>query len=758
MTTYTQLRWRVDQLKAQFARRLADSAAERAGIVVLYALDNDVITLITAPWRTENQYYLQALSGDNDSEASEAFAYIVAEFFFSSRTRLPYVIVPPGEIELEGMWNVVYSKAKGDHDEIASGLEGLLSDPSFSAAKDETRLFALVTRALEAVYGRGGAITELQRISRVLEAGCIRRMNTVLDETGVSPFPQEDADASRKLARFEHEWLQGLNRVRRPHERPTSEQPANNLVDAAVLARIEWMNWRFIESGTNRRVCLITGDSSIERVAAERGFRGDSFAQQFIRTPACFLADRDFFQRAGVEAPDFLRGAHAEGQQEGTSVAEWLEVVFPATDFRKEDLRSISDSKVMSEANNARSQWARYLKSTASALRMADEQFFNSLDSHLGAASHVHIAEVKGRFEQLRDRLMGIGTDAITRFGVSAALAGFWSLDPSGRTMQRSIPGVKFDSFVAATDIAKELRESGTFERLQRQVDRAWIRKLQSEDPSGYTTFIIFALAFGLGGEWKTALTIARSAVSIATQRTSAAGRSSIKGDEAAYLCAVFSRFCASTRDDLKDSERWLDQARRLQKAAPLRASLTGVNIETYEDPRFAAESLALRLTRLFFAEFLDQGDIHDQLARTLPIREECLRHLRVMEDAKRERADYIRLYVQEQLAVNVLQLQLLAASKGQVLMHEEARACLAHLEQQLDPSKLRNNSQLVYFTYLCGAAVFAGNTVTQTFGGAEMLLTAIRTAGANLRLMPYDPERVRIFSKVAASALQGLG
>ena len=95
--SYLRLRQQVDVLKEQLARWKTDEEFKRAGGTIHYAIDNDVLTLITAPWNTEYQRYLETFI-EGDSDAVEATAYLFAEFFLKSG---PYLIVSPGSMNLK---------------------------------------------------------------------------------------------------------------------------------------------------------------------------------------------------------------------------------------------------------------------------------------------------------------------------------------------------------------------------------------------------------------------------------------------------------------------------------------------------------------------------------------------------------------------------------------------------------------------------------------------------------------------------------
>jgi len=764
-----------EQLATQIERRRLDKRIEEQGGTVIYALDNDVITIVTAPWRTAHQHYLR-LFGNEDLDAIEALAYVFGEFFLSHSSASPYVIVRPAEVELEGMWNYVYEQALSEQTDLTTGLDRILKGDLGQTPRDDQALFDIVRRVLELVYGKQGHLTELKRISRIVELGGIRRMDTVVNENGGSPFPTESVDDTKQIAKFEQIWLQMLNRSRPKEggERNAKTLPKNNLVDAAVLARIQWINLRYQEEGINSRLCLITGDSHIEKVASLVDFCGESFAAAFVRSPTCFLDDETFFTSMADRASDSSTATNPPD----ISIGDCLRVLSPAAHVNLTEFASKeSERNIREETNSAMQQWAIFLKSIAAASQFNNDRFKEALREHLDASNYLHIADVRSRFEMLKNELASIGDEALARFGVSGALAAFWSLDYRNRRVERSIPPVKFDSLKEADAFLGQLRDSSNFEALQRAVDRHWISVLREEDESGYTALIVFSLAHACAGEWSTALTVARAAVlaakrmrgKVSRETSEKQARQTIKGDEAAYLCAIFARLSARDMRALDDSETWLELADELQKLPPIRSSLQNVDLSQYLDPRFVAERLAIRLCRRFFAEFSEssQRDIHDGLVLRWRARDECEKLLALFPVAASEKSENVRQYIQEQLAVNFLQWQLLAKARGDEasLFPKKSKEFIEFLNNSFERSSLRiasddessfmGRSRLVYFVYLCATAAFSPDSVGWLHPETRpQLLQSLGRTGDGLNVMPYDEARATLFSNVAKQSL----
>lgn len=765
--SYYELRHRYEGLATQFERRRADKSFEVDGGKVLYALDNDVITIVTAPWKLESLHYLHQLLDDNDEGSVEALGHVLAEYFLAAPRHNPFVIIRPAENELEGMWNAVYLLAQNDTGRLTEGLDQILHQLHTAVNPDEKYLFGVIQGVLQAVYGVSGPFTELGRISRVQQSCSIRRMDVVVPSDGTSPFPTESEQDEKQIFAYEQQWLTELDHSRpwKAVGKPGASAPTNNAVDAAVLGRLEWINRHYINNNDKIRLCLVTGDTHIERVASQRSFGNATFASQFIRNPNCFLSDDDFPMRAGLESTQIEETYRTGVTGLKLPLWDWIPIVFPPQGSPLSEFASTTSQKnIVREANRARQQFTRYITSSAA----TSDRLSQAVNKHLEAAKYIHIPEVRKNFEELKEEFSLICQDALIRFGISGALAGFWSLDYRNRRVERSIPCVKFDSLPKATALVQRLRDASSFQYIQSQLCRSRIDELKPDDKANYITLIVFALAFAFAGEWQTALTIGRAAVAAATQYQYRARHSgtTIKGDEAAYLCAVFSRLTAKDKSRLEDAKEWLYEAERRQKKPPIRASLKDLDVNTYRDPRFQAEDLAIRLSQRLFAEMENERgrtDTAAQLALTWDPAKECEKYIEAYKAAASESIENIKTYVLEQLAINFLQWQLLALAKnGEDSRHQnEAKESLTMIERSFSgtgdfiadstTTSFRGRSALVYFIYLCATAAFAPEIAGWDRPELrEKRRIELQTVGNSLQLMPYDVVRVRLFTEVA--------
>jgi hypothetical protein len=764
--------------RSQLRRRQSDKEFERHGGIIIYAIDNDVLTTVTAPWNTQHQAYLRQLVA-SDEEAQESLAYVLSEYLFRYRQPsrpLPFVIVSPGDAELEGIWNRVYLDAQKEDVSLEEGLQRVVSLAKTFKGHSAEMLYALVRQLLECLQHRKGAIAQLHRIVRLQDSSSILPAKRVL-LNNLPLFPEPNEEDRGVLRALESDWLELLNRSRPPKGGSkrnahgaakdagwVSSPRTNNNIDAAVLAQIEWINRQFIadESGFGRqKLCFLTGDRHIERLAQLRGI-----ADEYIRDPSCFLADEEFFQTAGVPTPDFLAPTQlprseppAAPAQSGNSLTDWLDLILRDLGAAELPPDFVEWNRISKQVMRASEEWAKYLKSSAAGagFREADVEFQGKVEQLTSTLLSVDdVLEFGHILAKLCQQAHAKGNEAMTRFGVSGVMASFLTLSPEKKWPSRIIPAVKMDSWPRAAHTITELLNAGTLHAAQSSLVEHRIRDLRAEDSTGYTVFIVYALAFAFAGEWESALKVSKAALSISTNYAENETSSSVvRGVEAAYLCAVFSRYLAKEPESLDACKGWIITARERQ------AAMNHVS----NDTRFDVEELAIRVTALLFAAYVGgENDLRGQLMEFWPIRELCGRHQTLLERALGDSAPEVANVLCQQLATNFLQLQLLAKLQGanQELLPEGAKSMLSVLQGagDLGPprsaarSPRRPAAALTSFTFISASALFDQSAAGwDTVSNREPLFTALKDFGKKLDVMPYDAKRVeRIIGLVEQS------
>ena len=285
-------------LQEQFSRYDADLDFERGGGRVHYAMDNDVVTCITAPWRSDDDKTFGPLFTDME-DASRAFAVIFSEYVFNSPVERPFLLVPPAHNELEGVWNSAFIKATDDSNAIEHHFSKLLKSTKglgeFSSIRSEADLYSAIEKAVHLIYGGDSSATELRRIARLAQSGSLRRVDSALGNDGFPLIPPLSEEDLPQFKRFSEKWLVRLNGVR-------PERPGANEVDAEVLGFIQFINERYEVAGEKCRLCLITGDQHIFRLAgALELVDGQTFSRKYLRRPTAFLLDKEFFKRSGAD-------------------------------------------------------------------------------------------------------------------------------------------------------------------------------------------------------------------------------------------------------------------------------------------------------------------------------------------------------------------------------------------------------------------------------------------------------------------------
>lgn len=649
-------------LYAQFRRRKADISLEREGWEFYYAIDNDVTTTITAPWLDEGAQIFGPLFAATQ-DAYEGFANVFAEYIFSRDPRNPLLLIPPANNELEGQWNSVFAQASAIMSSIEEHFTRLLDDAgnelNSATLGSEYNLFDTIRSAVQIIHGGRTPATELRRIARLLESGSIRRIDAFRANDGfpICSFVDEDDPEFKKL---EQGWRQRL-KAKRP------KRPSSNMVDAAVLARIESINLDYRRRGEKRRLCLITGDANLFEAASENVLEnGVDFSVEFLRRPTAFIVDEEFF--AGVRSPYASNLAVIENEciakDLATNIANWFKEIAKITPMERRGSSATRYNHLIESISEARSNWSDYLQSAGLLYTISPEEITGIAQSHIKAARYLHRADVVRVFEDLRNDARAVGQEANIRFTVAGALSRFWSVDIRiSDVVDRLVPPVRFNSYQFAESTASEILVRKGKKLAEMQLSKKWLSCLEDEDDTKYTTMLIFALAFSALGEWRTALHVAQAAYAIARMHHGVDLRSPVKGDEAAYLCAVFARMSARSIGELSRVSSWLDEADRARLEEPLRVHVDRSN--PTPEPRFQAEHLALRVTRRFFAHYQSSDD-DSQFASAMAGVVDSFSELAV---ANRDlfnayewgEADVRMRYVYLQLLVNAVQCSILA-------------------------------------------------------------------------------------------------
>lgn len=748
----------IGSLQDQFSRRESDIAFQKSGGQVYYGIDNDVITSITAPWLTSSAAIFGPLFTDWPDSA-QAFATIFGEFVQNPRRRDPFFLIPPGHNELEGLWNEVYLSAIGTFDEVDAHFTKLLDHPSdqipIGSEYNEALVYDAVQKAINIIYGGMSPVTQLRRITRLSESDAIRRLDSFLDASGTSPFFFPGAENPR-LCEKTNLWQRRLDKIRK--DRLTS-----NVSDASVLALVEVTNEWYIENMDRRRLCFVTGDSHIYRVASlVQTSSGSNFSREYLRRPTAFLADSDFFTGAGLPSPTLKFKGGTKTTSSGIGVADWLREIFAIHINRTFETKRIYSTQLLEAIRETRLKWGEYLKSNSAALSISQSEIRSAVDFHSKAARYLNKPDVANSFRELRKQVEVVSIEAKLGFTSAGALSRFWSLVPTdGQFISRGLPTVRFDSFREADKLAKTLARKDGLKGTQILLSKEWLATLDKEDRSGYTTKVIFALAFASVAEWGTALNVAKLAYSIARTRRELKATTTVKGDESAYLCAVFTRLTAQSLGDLSACSDWLDEAERLRRLPPLRIDIPTSGPDA--DERFVSERLALRLTRALFERFSSvPGD--SSMSRALIEGFDSFdillaEHFQLLSDLRPNFENLKGNYVYDQVFVNSIQCLILSSDDNE--RHEEISSSLrVHLERflgikirdivldELEECVDKANSRFIQFVlYSALLTVFLEEVDAALHTALLSRLTAL--AGVQ-KLMPYDAARASYFVNLA--------
>jgi len=742
-------------LLTELRKRISDRQAESDGFQIYYGIDSDVVTLITSPWDQGSRNPFDELFTD-DLTAQDAFCYLFAEHAYRSFNERPFLLVSPSENELDGLWNDVYRDAQIEFDE-SEDIEVALSSERISEL-DEREIYAKLRRIVGVIHGADSAISHLRRINRLAHEGILRRMESITDSLGGYPFPILSPDEERELSKSTARWSAALN-----SSRPS--RPGSNAIDGAVLAKIEITNTALQQRKQKTRLCFVTGDRHIRRIAANTPAEsGQSFDYCYIRSPVAFLIDRNFFQVGGVEEPAPVeRLSTTPSAFRNIGISDWF---LSLLDLEMSSaLDRISRTNLARQLIEVRGRWTEFLRSSGAKVQISKEEINLAVETNIKAARFLDRPEVKSDFERLRSRFVLIRREAAKGFAASAALARFWSLDStSNHKNGRGVPGVRFDSFKNAAEMAAQLSASNGLQNARLTLRRDWVAELRREDKSGYTVLVIIALAFAYAGEWRVALTVVTWAHSLALREKAFDGLSTVKGDEAAYLCAVFSRLSAESVSDLSNAEDWLREAKKLLNESPVRKQLSDSKVPPpYTDPRFESEGLAIQVTRLMFSKFSGESksalSANSQL-ELMQLANLSAAHLALLQQPAMKLPAHILEYVRNQLMTNFLQIEVLKWIAGETTDEVTTNASALidryvslevgeRLLGDIDEFGDRSKSDLISFVLLCSVLLLCPKRIQ----GAETLyIQSAKRHAALLKTMPYDAARASAFLAAVAT------
>lgn len=491
---------------------------------------------------------------------------------------------------------------------------------------------------------------------------------------------------------------------------------------------------------------LISGAPYLHRAAAQYSWSNNqTFTDLFIRHPKVFLA-----------APDFCTAEGMNGEKTGRvlnlGILRWLDVFLarfkpglPDYDTRLREVLGLDERQGIELAH----KFLEKIPDGISTLKQEWKQFVDWVGVEYGLGSD---REPLKKFEEMitedglvkaRNKVEEQSSRVLHSFWAVTTVAGFWSthdfekqqgiLDTQQELPKRGVPALRFTLEPAATR-TRTLYRTLHYEDITQQT--VTIDTLKGEDPSGYTGFLVYALAFGAEGRWKAAIALSELALQIVYSEASIdeilKGHEPITGNEAVYLLAWAIRHDAKTASQLHKARLYLEEAQ------PLKAKATGSD---GTDIRYESESIALDMTYHFFRLF-SREVIPKNTPTLAQCQEKALKLLRKIEKDEDEEEEEIRIIVKKQgMAYLFYALFLRQFKEKETVNEQEMREILTWLPRFkaiLDCKEPRTVTCFTQPIYLVASSLYGTKTKRKRCEqAAKNILTPEKVR--RCFMMPYD-------------------
>ncbi|KJU83481.1 hypothetical protein MBAV_004323 [Candidatus Magnetobacterium bavaricum] len=420
------------------------------------------------------------------------------------------------------------------------------------------------------------------------------------------------------------------------------------LDDAKVMARLEWMNG---EMATDKvRVVLISGDSALQRAAKDYNVDSEhTFADLYIRDPRVFMA-----------SPDFLRDIGTKLSERNADLIDWLDVFFNRYNTNPNDygksLRKIL--KLNKEDGDKLAQ--EFIEKAPDRIAKLKEYWKKCVDL---AALEYSFSSDEEQFKNFCGKIKGKGLAEIKEkvdLMVLKSWIDFWKVPTitalkftnitKSKLPLRGVPALCITlNKSEAKYICSTLQYQNVIE------NKTSFDDMLKDDQSGYSVFLIYALAFGAQGRWDVCSILSKYAIDIANDKERRKkipeGHEPITGNEACYLLARAMRHTIDTSEELPIVKIYMNEAKSRKVEA------TGKEF----DVRYESEFIGIDMTYHLFKAFGKES-----IPYTVPNLSHCQsKIIKLLENPKiDEEEDYIMISVKKQLLVYLFYALLLRQCK----------------------------------------------------------------------------------------------
>lgn len=743
---------------------------------IFFAVDTDVIKLFTDPIKNSvaskalKEGYAQIFPKEPTS-LSINIGRLLANFIFTKLGKKhPLLSIPPLDQELNRVITGIARDAEKERQtaeielkKLHAILEELKYDKNAEDVLDELQELAPSLHTL--LVGGTGPTAELGRIGQLMKNHWIAPLPFAV-ETGLiddlhlrNAWKKVDSFLARiEIHDFRETWVDRLKASK--HALPISKYD-----DANVLAHLEWLNQNL--ETYKCRVLYITGDMSIFRAAEVYKLNGErSFAALYLRHPRSYLFEPEIF------LPD--ESTLTERIKKENDLINWLDtfLAFPYKNSRKNrlgnnypiDHEMMSYREAAEDALKERPQilaefyqkWVNYTQNVAFAHGPgAIPRCFGKADKleELRKTSMT----LKDVLDKLRSNLSARVNDTWNLLFVVASEAGLWlqiQRNINNDLPPRDVPVLSFKSLPIAKELADSFIDNVLVARMNdttpdSKIYRETLKKLQDEDSSQYSAFLIFGLLFASEGNWHITAILSKRALDIAEN----SNQWNLTGREAAYLLAVSLRYSAHSVQDLDSVKYFLHLAEtNLEKERTKREKLTGGEI------RFLAENHALHLTHHLFRLFV--RNYPESEVSKLPTLTQVQHRITSLLDnfakTQAEQDEKIRKSVERHLLTNLFMIVFLRTQKEHAeMVPENFRQYYTSFKANMNSS---NNPPFVIESFIVRSIFMVTewwiekNEIKKKKKAREISRLINQHAINNNTVLPYDKERFLFLLEFSSS------
>jgi hypothetical protein len=581
---------------------------------IVYAVDTDVIKMYSD---NENNYKYATIFPGEKVYDSKVLVWSLSRYIFDKihSSINPLLLITPHNKELKSILYSIMISASKEHRRFVDHSEAIKKIfKKYDETKNEELLLDdLADEPLCLIHYLTdesiGYTAELSKITKLIKKGVIKPLIHYSDKDG-NLFPElyDTVNESHyKILKNSKKKWNDLLRMNSPENiyKPISKYEENLLVDSEVMSRLEFINKNI--QVNNIRLVLITGDAKIHNATKSvRWDKDHSFKDLFIRDPKVFFAAPDFFVLNNSDVCE-------TSNEKRNDLAKWMDVGLVGIMERLDE-----DDKKYTDRNSD-----EYIDE-----RIADiEQIKNSWNEYVGR----NIVNCGFKIEDAADKLKRFITDHTFSdiesmvdkkvcevwhdFWKVSTRVGYWAIrdieniegfvtdnNSSSLLPLRGIPAIKL-TYPKAMGEIYNLCQSLAHNRV---VENGEVfQRLEKEDPTDYTAFLVYALAFGAAGKWSVSCILSEIALTIADMINNDGENEVhelITGNEAAYIWAWSIRHSSRKKNVLLKAKVYIDEAKKRKKKA----------LGTDFDLRYECEDIGIDMTYNMYFLFMDDRSDYD--------------------------------------------------------------------------------------------------------------------------------------------------